>query len=128
MHLRSLDTDPGGFGFMNQLIITSITGDIRRGSAHVESNHGHSSFRGHCITHHATCRTGKDGVAALEMSGIGQTSIGLHEQQFRMLQVVSEPRAKAGEVFLNVWREVCVHHGCITTGDDLDHRHHFMGK
>ena len=80
VHLRSLDTDPGGFGFMNQLIITSITGDIRRGSAHVESNHGHSSFRGHCITDHATCRTGKDGVAALEMSRIGQTSIGLHEQ------------------------------------------------
>ena len=80
VHLWSLDADPGGFSFMHQLVIISITGNIRRSSAHVESNHGHSSFRGHCITDHATCRTGKDGVAALEMSRIGQTSIGLHEQ------------------------------------------------
>ena len=81
IHHRHAHTDTSDLGFVDTLVLAIKMADIRRRTAHIETDDLVESFSGAgCYrADNTACGSGKNTVLALEPGAIHQATIGLHK-------------------------------------------------
>ena len=91
-HHRRAHAHPGNQRLERALEFAVVVGDVGRGAAHVEADDlvvaGQAG--GAHRPDHAAGRTGQDAVLAVEVAGVGETAVGLHEHEPGAAQVLGD--------------------------------------
>ena len=123
-HHRCTHAHTGNLGFEVAFVFAVIVRNIGRCAAHIKTDDLFVAIH-FCGTDHAdnpASRPRQDRVLALELDGIGQTTVGLHEHQFHAAQF-------AGNLFditTQDRRQIGIDHGGIPARDQLHQRADLM--